>query len=96
MKRARLNKGISCFARSRRPKFIVTGSRDKIMYVQHCRHVSNHIASRLWNPFFLTKNSGAIYGNTHAIVDVAVNDQEGHIISVASNNVCVTSAIPAL
>ncbi|KAI8818479.1 WD40-repeat-containing domain protein [Fimicolochytrium jonesii] len=66
-------KGIKCFEFCRRPSFLVTGGRDKII--------------RLWNPYVLSKPAGTLHGHTAAIANICVNHEEGHIISLSEDRV---------
>ncbi|KAJ3185585.1 WD40 repeat domain 95 [Geranomyces variabilis] len=66
-------KGIACFAFCRRPSFLVTGGRDKII--------------RLWNPYVLSKPAGTLHGHSAGIVNISINHEEGHIISLSEDRV---------
>ncbi|KAI8914980.1 WD40-repeat-containing domain protein [Powellomyces hirtus] len=66
-------KGIKCFEFCRRPSFLVTGGRDKII--------------RLWNPYVLSKPAGTLHGHSAAIVNISINHDEGHIISLSEDRV---------
>ncbi|ORX44215.1 WD40 repeat-like protein, partial [Piromyces finnis] len=64
-------KGIRCFTLVRRPCFLVTGGGDKII--------------RLWNPYILSKPAASLQGHTSGIVNLIVNEREGHIISLSDD-----------
>ncbi|KAI8812174.1 WD40-repeat-containing domain protein [Cladochytrium replicatum] len=66
-------KGIKCFDYCRRPSFLVTGGRDKII--------------RLWNPYVLSKPAGSLHGHSTAVVNIIVNNEEGHVISLSEDKV---------
>ncbi|TPX58932.1 hypothetical protein SpCBS45565_g07880 [Spizellomyces sp. 'palustris'] len=66
-------KGIKAFEFCRRPSFLVTGGRDKII--------------RLWNPYVLSKPAGSLHGHNTAIVNIGINHEEGHIISLSEDRV---------
>ncbi|KAI9222237.1 WD40-repeat-containing domain protein [Blastocladiella britannica] len=66
-------KGVRCFDYCRRPSFIITGGRDKIV--------------RLWNPYVLSKAAGSLIGHNATITDVLVNQSEGHVISLSEDKV---------
>ncbi|RKO89787.1 WD40-repeat-containing domain protein, partial [Blyttiomyces helicus] len=66
-------KGINCFDFCRRPSFLVTGGRDKII--------------RLWNPYVLSKPAGNLYGHNAVVVDIIVIQAEGNIISLSEDKV---------
>ncbi|KAI9094719.1 WD40-repeat-containing domain protein [Phlyctochytrium arcticum] len=68
-----VSKGIRCFEFCRRPSFLVTGGRDKII--------------RLWNPYVLSKPAGSLHGHNMAILAISVNHEEGHIISLSEDRV---------
>jgi WD40 repeat protein len=65
--------GVKCFNFCRRPSFLVTGGRDKIV--------------RLWNPYVLSKPAGSLDGHTAAITQIVINHEESHIISLAEDKV---------
>jgi WD40 repeat protein len=65
--------GITCFEVSKRPSFIITGGRDKII--------------RLWNPFILTKPAATLTGHMTAIMAIAVNNEESQFISLSDDKV---------
>ncbi|KAJ3056388.1 WD repeat-containing protein 49 [Rhizophlyctis rosea] len=73
VRRVHAPKGINCFDFCRRPSFLVTGGRDKIV--------------RLWNPYVLSKPAGSLYGHNTAIVNITVNHEEGHIITLSDDKV---------
>jgi len=64
-------KGIRCFTLVRRPCFLVTGGGDKII--------------RLWNPYILSKPAASLIGHLSGIVNLLVNEREGHIISLSDD-----------
>ncbi|KAI8614723.1 WD40-repeat-containing domain protein [Chytriomyces sp. MP71] len=64
-------KGIKCFDVCRRPSFLVTGGRDKII--------------RLWNPYVLSKPAGTLSGHNTAIVSLLVNHEESQLISLSED-----------
>ncbi|KAJ3129013.1 WD40 repeat domain 95 [Nowakowskiella sp. JEL0407] len=66
-------KGIKCFDFCKRPSFLVTGGRDKIV--------------RLWNPYVLSKPAGSLYGHNATIMNILVNHEEGHVISLSEDKV---------
>ncbi|KAI9204974.1 WD40-repeat-containing domain protein [Polychytrium aggregatum] len=66
-------KGIKCFDFCRRPSFLVTGGRDKIV--------------RLWNPYVLSKPAGSLYGHNAAIVNIIVNHENSHVLSLSEDKV---------
>jgi len=51
----------------------VTGGADKIV--------------RLWNPGVINKPTARLVGHRFSIVDVAVNEEDQHVISVSSSMV---------
>ncbi len=65
--------GVQCFDFSRRPSFLVTGGRDKVI--------------RLWNPYVLSKPAGCLYGHAAAIVKIIINHEDSHIISLSDDKV---------
>jgi WD40 repeat protein len=65
--------GICCFEVSKRPSFIITGGRDKII--------------RLWNPFILTKPAANLTGHMTAIMAIVVNHEESQFISLSEDKV---------
>ncbi|KAI9352022.1 WD40-repeat-containing domain protein [Obelidium mucronatum] len=66
-------KGIKCFDVCRRPSFLVTGGRDKII--------------RLWNPYVLSKPAGSLQGHNTAITSLIVNHEESQLISLSEDKV---------
>ncbi|KAI8996010.1 WD40-repeat-containing domain protein [Gaertneriomyces semiglobifer] len=68
-----VNKGVKCFEFCRRPSFLVTGGRDKVI--------------RLWNPYVLSKPAGSLTGHNACITCITVNHDEGHIISYSEDKV---------
>ncbi|KAJ3375003.1 WD repeat-containing protein 49 [Allomyces arbusculus] len=66
-------KGVRCFDACRRPSFLVTGGRDKIV--------------RLWNPYVLSKAAGSLVGHNATVTDVLVNQTDGHVISLSEDKV---------
>ncbi|KAJ3193189.1 WD40 repeat domain 95 [Irineochytrium annulatum] len=64
-------KGIKCFDFCRRPSFLVTGGRDKII--------------RLWNPYVLSKPAGSLHGHNTAISTLIVNHEESQLISLSED-----------
>ncbi|KAJ3340747.1 WD repeat-containing protein 49 [Gonapodya sp. JEL0774] len=66
-------KGINCFEYCRRPSFLVTGGRDKVI--------------RLWNPYVLSKPAGTLYGHNSSVTQVLVNQDESHIISLSEDKI---------
>eukprot|EP00842_Homolaphlyctis_polyrhiza_P005998 jgi/Hompol1/639/HPOL_002560-RA len=66
-------KGIKCFEFCRRPSFLVTGGRDKII--------------RLWNPYVLSKPAGSLQGHNSSIISIVINHEDGHIISLSEDKV---------
>lgn len=64
-------KGIETFTFCRRPSFLITGGRDKIV--------------RLWNPYVLSKPTASMPGHNSAIVNIAVNHEEGIIFSLSED-----------
>ncbi|KAJ3083935.1 WD repeat-containing protein 49, partial [Rhizoclosmatium hyalinum] len=66
-------KGIKCFDVCRRPSFLVTGGRDKII--------------RLWNPYVLSKPAGSLHGHNTAITSLIVNHEESQLISLSEDKV---------
>lgn len=68
-----VNKGIRCFVFCKRPSFLVTGGRDKII--------------RLWNPYVLSKPAGSLVGHATPISMITVNHLAGHIISLSDDKV---------
>ncbi|KAI8902061.1 WD40-repeat-containing domain protein [Globomyces pollinis-pini] len=64
-------KGIETFEFCRRPSFLITGGRDKVI--------------RLWNPYVLSKPAGSLYGHNASIVGLAVNHEEGIIFSLSED-----------
>lgn len=68
-----LPKGIRCFEFCKRPSYLVTGGRDKII--------------RLWNFYNLSRPAGVLIGHNAAICQLSINHQDGHIISVDDDNV---------
>ncbi|ORZ37998.1 WD40-repeat-containing domain protein [Catenaria anguillulae PL171] len=68
-----VSKGVRCFDYCRRPSFIVTGGRDKVI--------------RLWNPYVLSKAAGSLVGHNAVVTDVLVNQADGHIISLSEDKV---------
>ncbi|KAI8827856.1 WD40-repeat-containing domain protein [Chytriomyces cf. hyalinus JEL632] len=66
-------KGIKCFDVCRRPSFLVTGGRDKII--------------RLWNPYVLSKPAGTLAGHNTAILNLIVNHEESQLISLSEDKV---------
>ncbi|EGF76597.1 hypothetical protein BATDEDRAFT_92606 [Batrachochytrium dendrobatidis JAM81] len=66
-------KGIRCFEFCRRPSFLVTGGRDKII--------------RLWNPYVLSKPAGSLHGHNAGIFSIVINHENGHIISLSEDKV---------
>lgn len=65
--------GITCFEVSRRPSFILTGGRDKII--------------RLWNPYILSKPAGQLSGHNAAIMSIVVNHEDCQVISLSEDKV---------
>jgi WD40 repeat protein len=68
-------KGVKCFEFCRRPSFLITGGRDKTL--------------SLWNPYVLSKPAGSLVGHNSPIINIKVNNDEGHIISLSEDKVCV-------
>ncbi|KAJ3065105.1 WD40 repeat domain 95 [Podochytrium sp. JEL0797] len=66
-------KGIKCFDVCRRPSFLVTGGRDKII--------------RLWTPYVLSKPAGNLHGHNTSIVNLIVNHEESQLISLSEDKV---------
>lgn len=66
-------KGVKCFEFCRRPSFLVTGGRDKVL--------------NLWNPYVLNKPAGSLVGHNSPIINIKVNNDEGHIISLSEDKV---------
>nr|KAJ3422048.1 WD repeat-containing protein 49 [Polyrhizophydium stewartii] len=66
-------KGIKCFEFCKRPSFLVTGGRDKII--------------RLWNPYVLSKPAGSLQGHNASIVSIVINHEDGHIMSLSEDKV---------
>ncbi|KAJ3105690.1 WD40 repeat domain 95 [Phlyctochytrium planicorne] len=64
-------KGIKCFDFCRRPSFLVTGGRDKII--------------RLWNPYVLSKPAGSLHGHNTAITTLIVNHEDSQLISLSED-----------
>ncbi|KAJ3094874.1 nucleoside diphosphate kinase, partial [Physocladia obscura] len=64
-------KGIKCFDVCRRPSFLVTGGKDKII--------------RLWNPYVLSKPAGNLPGHNAAIMNLIVNHEESQLISLSED-----------
>lgn len=65
--------GVKSFEFCRRPSFLVTGGRDKIL--------------TLWNPYVLKKPAGYLVGHNSPIINIKVNNDEGHIISLSEDKV---------
>jgi WD40 repeat protein len=68
-----ISKGIETFEFCKRPSFLITAGRDKTI--------------RLWNPYVLSKPAGTLVGHNTAIVNLAVNNEEGIIISLSEDKV---------
>ncbi|KAI8911806.1 WD40-repeat-containing domain protein [Gorgonomyces haynaldii] len=68
-----LPKGVACFDFSRRPSFLVTGGRDKVI--------------RLWNPYVLSKPAGSLVGHNASISAIAINHEDAQIISLSEDKV---------
>ncbi|KAJ3325129.1 WD repeat-containing protein 49 [Boothiomyces sp. JEL0866] len=66
-------KGIETFEFCRRPSFLITGGRDKVI--------------RLWNPYVLSKPAGSLYGHNSSIVQICVNHEDGVIFSLSEDKV---------
>ncbi|KAL7754106.1 hypothetical protein RI367_000086 [Sorochytrium milnesiophthora] len=66
-------KGVRCFDFCRRPSFLVTGGRDKLVH--------------LWNPYVLSKCAGTLTGHNATVVDIIVNQPDGHVISLSEDKV---------
>ncbi|KAJ3336526.1 WD40 repeat domain 95 [Kappamyces sp. JEL0680] len=64
-------KGIETFEFCRRPSYLVTGGRDRVI--------------RLWNPYVLSKPTGNLYGHNANIVNIVVNNEEGIIFSLSED-----------
>ncbi|KAI8929846.1 WD40-repeat-containing domain protein [Entophlyctis helioformis] len=73
MRHISIPKGIKCFEFCRRPSFLVTGGRDKII--------------RLWNPYVLSKPAGSLQGHNASIVSIVINHEDGHIISLSEDKI---------
>ncbi|KAJ3262291.1 WD40 repeat domain 95 [Boothiomyces macroporosus] len=68
-----VSKGIETFEFCRRPSFLITGGRDKVI--------------RLWNPYVLSKPAGSLYGHNSSIVQICVNHEDGVIFSLSEDKV---------
>ena len=79
--------GVKCFEFCRRPSFLVTGGRDKIVYFFWKSNPRLIPFSRLWNPYVLSKPAGSLYGHAAAIVKIIINHEESHIISLSEDKV---------
>lgn len=64
-------KGIETFEFCRRPSYLITGGRDRIL--------------RLWNPYVLSKPTASLHGHTANIINIAVNNEEGIIYSLGDD-----------
>jgi WD40 repeat protein len=64
-------KGIETFDFCKRPSFLMTTGRDKII--------------RLWNPYVLLKPAGSLVGHNSNIVNLAINHEEGIIFSLSED-----------
>ncbi|KAH6585718.1 hypothetical protein BASA50_001053 [Batrachochytrium salamandrivorans] len=73
LRHIRIMKGIRCFEFCRRPSFLVTGGRDKII--------------RLWNPYVLSKPAGSLQGHNASVISIVINHEDGHIISLSEDKV---------
>ncbi|RKP01578.1 hypothetical protein CXG81DRAFT_11800, partial [Caulochytrium protostelioides] len=62
-----IDKGAHVFDFCRRPSFLVTGGRSKLLM--------------LWNPYILNKPAGQIAGHTSGIAQIVVDQDDGYIIS---------------
>ncbi|KAJ1510084.1 WD repeat-containing protein 49, partial [Coelomomyces lativittatus] len=68
-----VNKGIRCFDYCKRPSFLVTGGRDRVV--------------RLWNPYVLSRAAGSLYGHNATVTEVLINQSDGHIVSLSEDKV---------
>lgn len=68
-----VQRGIKYFDFCRRPSFLVTGGRDKII--------------RLWNPYVLSKPAGSLVGHNSSIAKIVMNNEHSHIISMSDDKV---------
>ncbi|KAJ3276764.1 WD40 repeat domain 95 [Terramyces sp. JEL0728] len=66
-----VSKGIETFEFCRRPSFLITGGRDKVI--------------RLWNPYVLSKPAGSLHGHNSSIVQICVNHEDGIIFSLSED-----------
>lgn len=64
-------KGIETFEFCRRPSYLITGGRDRIL--------------RLWNPYVLSKPTASLHGHSANIINIAVNNEEGIIYSLSDD-----------
>lgn len=64
-------KGIETFEFCRRPSYLITGGRDRIL--------------RLWNPYVLSKPTASLTGHTASITHIVVNNEEGIIFSLSED-----------
>ncbi|XP_070571095.1 WD repeat-containing protein on Y chromosome-like [Ptychodera flava] len=65
----KIRKGLQCFEYSKEWNVIVTGGMDRTV--------------RLWNPYVTTKSTAVLKGHNSAIMHIALNGNNGQIISVA-------------
>ena len=66
-------KGVETFEFCRRPSYLITGGRDRVI--------------RLWNPYVLSKPTASLSGHTNNIINIAVNNEEGIIYSLSDDKV---------
>lgn len=66
-----VEKGIETFEFCKRPSFLLTGGRDKVI--------------RLWNPYVLSKPAGNLHGHNSSVINLTVNHEEGIIYSLAED-----------
>ena len=69
----RVQRGIKCFDFCKRPSFLVTGGRDKVI--------------RLWNPYVLSKPAGSLTGHNTSISRIVMNHEMSYIISLSEDKV---------
>jgi WD40 repeat protein len=68
-----VQKGVMTFDICKRPSFIVTGGRDKVL--------------RVWNPYVLSKPASILTGHTSAILSITINPDTGHVFSLSEDKI---------
>lgn len=73
VRHVRSQRGVKCFEFCRRPSFLITGGRDKVL--------------RLWNPYVLSKPAASLVGHNASISKLTLNHDMGYIISMSDDKV---------